>query len=107
LKAVLDACLSAGAAGFIGTNTIAATSPTGLPCGGSGRPLRELARERVREIRQFVGDGVLLIGCGGIDDGSSATAMIDAGADLIQVYSGLVYMGPFLPAKLAREIKRK
>ncbi len=107
LKAVLDACLAAGAAGFIGTNTLAATSPTGLPCGESGRPLRELARERVREIRKFIGDDVLLIGCGGIDDGPSATAMIDAGADLIQVYSGLVYKGPFLPAKLARALHHR
>ena len=107
LKAILEACLSAGAAGFIGTNTLAATSPTGLPCGESGRPLRDLSRERVREIRKFVGDGALLIGCGGIDDGPSATAMIDAGADLIQVYSGLVYRGPFLPAKLARSIHRR
>jgi dihydroorotate dehydrogenase len=106
LKAVLDACLSAGAVGVIATNTRAATSPTGLPCGESGRPIRELSRERVAEIRKHAGDGVMLIGCGGIDDVPSAAAMIGAGADLIQVYSGLVYKGPFLPAALARGLKR-
>ena len=105
LKAVLDACLSAGTVGVIATNTKAATSPTGLPCGESGRPLQKLSRERVREIRQHVGDGVLVIGVGGIDDVTSAKATIDAGADLVQVYSGLVYQGPFLPARLARGLK--
>ncbi len=106
LKAVLDACLPAGAVGIIATNTKAATSPTGLPCGESGRPIQDLSRQRVEEIRKHVGDGVLLIGVGGIDDVKSAAAIINAGADLIQVYSALVYEGPFLPARLARGLKR-
>lgn len=105
LKAVLDACLSAGAVGVIATNTRAATSPTNLPCGESGRPIRDLSRQRVEEIRKHVGAGVLLVGVGGIEDVADATAMIDAGADLIQVYSALVYEGPFLPARLARGLK--
>jgi dihydroorotate dehydrogenase len=45
-----------------------------------------------------------LIGCGGIDDVQSARAMLAAGADLIQVYTGFVYNGPFLPARLARGV---
>jgi dihydroorotate dehydrogenase len=106
LKAVLDACLGAGATGIIGTNTLAATSPTGLPCGESGRPLRNIACERVREMRSQVGPGVPLIGVGGIEDGPSSNAMIEAGADLIQIYSALVYKGPFLATKLARNIHR-
>ncbi len=106
LKAVLDACLAAGATGIIGTNTLAATSPSGLPCGESGRPLRAIACERVNEIRRHVGPGVPLIGVGGIEDGDSARAMLAAGADLIQIYSALVYQGPFLAARLARDLKR-
>ena len=43
-----------------------------------------------------------MIGCGGIDDAPSARAMLDAGADLVQVYTGLVYEGPFLPARITR-----
>ncbi|QEL19109.1 quinone-dependent dihydroorotate dehydrogenase [Limnoglobus roseus] len=107
LKAVLDACLTAGAVGVIATNTKAATSPTGLPCGESGRPIQDLSRQRVEEIRKHVGGGVLLIGVGGIEDEKSAARMVDAGADLIQVYSALVYEGPFLPARLARGLKRR
>ncbi|MBL8864304.1 MAG: quinone-dependent dihydroorotate dehydrogenase [Gemmataceae bacterium] len=106
LKAVLDACLAAGATGIIGTNTLAATSPTGLPCGESGRPLKSIACERVREIRQHIGRGVPLIGVGGIEDGDSARAMLAAGADLTQIYSALVFQGPFLAARLARDLKR-
>ena len=70
--------------------------------GLSGRPLRDVALKRVAEVRRLLGDGPVLIGCGGIDDVASAKAMLAAGADLIQLYSGLVYEGPFLPARLAR-----
>jgi dihydroorotate dehydrogenase len=103
LKAVLDACQSAGAAGIIATNTLAVGNNDGRPQGGlSGRPLRELSRSRVAAIRKHIGDKAAIIGCGGIDDVESAKAMLDAGADLLQLYTGLVYRGPFLAAKIAR-----
>ncbi|MBL8867975.1 MAG: dihydroorotate dehydrogenase (quinone), partial [Planctomycetia bacterium] len=57
-------------------------------------------------IRQHIGRGVPLIGVGGIEDADAARAMLAAGADLIQIYSALVYEGPFLAARLARELKR-
>ena len=106
LHAVLDACLANGAAGIIATNTRATTDPNGKPCGESGRPLRELALQRVAEIHERIGTNAALIGCGGIDDIPSARAMIAAGANLIQIYTGLVYEGPFLAAKLARAASR-
>jgi dihydroorotate dehydrogenase len=103
LYAVLDACLSSRALGIIATNTLAVGNGDGRPQGGlSGRPLRELARLRVAAIRKHVGDETAVIGCGGIDDVNSAKAMLDAGADLLQLYTGLVYKGPFLPARIAR-----
>ena len=99
--------LSAGAAGIIATNTLATAGRPELPEGGlSGRPLRELSRARVAAVRKHVGDRVAVIGCGGIDDLASAQAMLDAGADLIQLYSGLIYEGPFLPARLTRGISK-
>jgi len=107
LSTVLDACLSAGAAGIIATNTLAVGNGDGRQQGGlSGRPLREVSRSRVAEIRKHVGDKPAVIGCGGIDDVDSAKAMLDAGADLIQLYTGLVYKGPFLPARIARGLGR-
>jgi dihydroorotate dehydrogenase len=103
LKATLDAALGAGAAGIIATNTLAQFDAYSTPLGGlSGRSLREIALRRVEATRKHVGDTVAVIGCGGIDDVRSARAMLAAGADLIQLYTGLVYRGPFLPARLAR-----
>jgi dihydroorotate dehydrogenase len=106
LASVLDTCGAAAAAGVIAANTLSTTDRPEFPEGGlSGRPLRELARRRVAEIRRHVGDRLAVIGCGGIDDLPSAQAMLDAGADLIQLYTGLVYEGPFLPARLSRGLR--
>lgn len=103
LRSVLDACLSAGATGFIATNTLAKQPGEQREDGGlSGQPLRQISRARIAEIRQHVGDRVPLIGCGGINDAASARAMRDAGADLIQLYTALVYQGPMLAAQLSR-----
>ena len=105
LRSVLDACLSAGATGFIATNTLAKRPDEDREDGGlSGQPLRHISRQRVSEIRKHVGDKVPLIGCGGINDTESARAMLDAGADLIQLYTALVYEGPMLAAQLTRSL---
>ena len=60
---------------------------------------------QVATVRRIIGDRLALIGCGGVDDASSARAMLDAGADLIQLYTGLIYQGPFLPALISRGLK--
>lgn len=106
LRSVLDACLSAGAAGFIATNTLAKTPDEQREDGGlSGAPLREISLVRVAEIRRRVGREVPLVGCGGVADAAAAKAMLAAGADLVQVYTGLVYEGPFLPAGITRGLR--
>jgi len=103
LGEILDVCLAEGVAGVIATNTLATANMPGLPEGGmSGLPLRDRARQQVERARKIVGDRIALIGCGGIDDIDSARQMIDAGADLIQLYTGLIYRGPFLPARISR-----
>jgi dihydroorotate dehydrogenase len=101
LAGVVDSALSHGAAGIIATNTLGCRAPTGLPAGRSGRPLREIAARRVGEVRKLAGRSAV-IGVGGIETAASARRMVEAGADLIQVYTGLVYRGPFLAASLAR-----
>ncbi|MDB5295887.1 MAG: hypothetical protein JWO31_1870 [Phycisphaerales bacterium] len=103
LRSVLDACLAAGATGFIATNTLARTPSETREDGGlSGRPLRDVSPARVAEVRAHVGPGVPLVGCGGVEDAATARRMLDAGADLVQVYTALVYAGPFLPAAITR-----
>jgi dihydroorotate dehydrogenase len=106
LHAACDAVMAAGAGGLIATNTLGCTAPNGHPAGRSGRPLREIARERVAAVRKWVGDAATVIGCGGIDDAASTQAMLDAGANLIQIYTALVYEGPFLPARITRGLGR-
>lgn len=60
--------------------------------GLSGAPVRKRSTEVVRYLRER-GD-FAIIGVGGIEDGASAKEKIDAGADLVQVYSGMIYTGP-------------
>jgi dihydroorotate dehydrogenase len=104
---VVDAALTGGATGLIATNTLAQFDANNQPMGGlSGAPLKGLAANRIETIRKHAGDEVPLIGVGGIDNGPSAKRMLDAGADLIQLYTGLVYAGPFLAARLARITRR-
>lgn len=108
VRDLLDVCLSEGAAGIIATNTLATANMQDLPEGGlSGLPLRERALALVRMVRKVANERIALIGCGGIDDADSAQRMFDAGADLVQLYTGLVYRGPFLPAKISRELARR
>ena len=91
--------------GLIATNTT--TDRCGLThrfadqTGGlSGRPLFERSLQTVANVREAVGPDFPIIGVGGISSGADAIAMRDAGADLIQVYTALVYRGP----KLVKEL---
>ncbi|MGL6074771.1 MAG: quinone-dependent dihydroorotate dehydrogenase [Fimbriiglobus sp.] len=102
----LDACLAEGAAGFIATNTLSTRDKPQYETGGlSGRPLREIAPRKVAQIRQHIGDGPTVIGCGGIHDATSAQTMLNAGANLVQIYTALVYQGPFLPATITQDLR--
>ena len=106
LEATVGVARDAGADGFVAVNTTLSRPPSlrsrhyGQAGGLSGHPLSTLALETVRLVRAAVGPKPLLIGVGGIADVSGAEAMRAAGADLIQLYTGLVYRGP----RLVREL---
>ena len=103
LRAVLDAALTHGAAGVVATNTLSTAGMPGYEAGGlSGEPLRLTAARKVAEVRAVVGTGPTVVGCGGVRDAAGARALFAAGADLVQIYTGLVYAGPFLPAAVTR-----
>lgn len=111
IDAVCDAAMGAGFDGVVATNTTIARAGlrsdaalvTSIGAGGlSGRPLGRRSLEVVRRVRARIGPSACVIGVGGIDDVASARAMLDAGADLLQIYTGLVYEGPGLPRRLAR-----
>jgi dihydroorotate dehydrogenase len=73
--------------------------------GLSGAPLKALALERLRDFRSATGGQMPLIAAGGIASGADAFARILAGASLVQLYSALVYQGPGLARRIARELK--
>lgn len=62
--------------------------------GLSGAPLAPLARQSVATLRRSLGENFPIIGVGGITNRQDALAMLAAGADLVQIYTGLVYSGP-------------
>ncbi|MGH8149875.1 MAG: quinone-dependent dihydroorotate dehydrogenase, partial [Steroidobacteraceae bacterium] len=70
--------------------------------GLSGAPLLETATATVRKVRAQLRPAIALIGVGGIRSPADARAMLAAGADLIQLYTGLVYQGPRLVRELAQ-----
>jgi len=97
-----------GIEGVIATNTtirrpsLASHHGAGEQGGLSGTPLLELSLGAVRRLRAELGARTVIIGVGGIDSVAAARAMREAGADLFQVYTGLVYRGPRLVRELAR-----
>jgi dihydroorotate dehydrogenase len=102
LKAILAVCEENGVSGIIATNTTLDHSliPTQLDQAGglSGAPLREKSTALLREIAAR--STIPVIASGGICDADSAREKFHAGAQLIQLYTGLVYRGP----QLLREI---
>jgi dihydroorotate dehydrogenase subfamily 2 len=104
LLAVLRVLRAHALDGVIATNTTV-TRPVSLaraPLEGglSGAPLLSLALTTVQIARQELGPAVPIIGVGGIGSAADARQMLSAGADLIQIYTGLVYRGPALVNEL-------
>jgi dihydroorotate dehydrogenase len=101
LAETVGAIVEGGAFGIVATNTTLGRE--GLhgaidEAGGlSGRPLTERANAVTRTIRRLVGPELPLIGVGGIMDTDDAAERLLAGADVVQIYTGLIYRGPTLP----------
>ncbi len=106
IDAVLGTIAHFGLDGIIATNTtLARPGPFASvnEAGGlSGRPVRERSTAIVRYIAKATGGRLPIIAVGGIDDAISAGEKLDAGATLVQVYTGLIYRGPFLPRDIAQ-----
>lgn len=101
-----------GIDGVIATNTtIARDAVKGLPhadeTGGlSGRPVFEASNRVIRLLRAALGSSYPIIGVGGVLSGEDARAKIQAGADLVQIYTGLIYKGPALVRDCAQALAR-
>jgi dihydroorotate dehydrogenase len=108
LLAVVD---ETGLSGVVATNTT--IRRLGLACsarrvesigegGLSGAPLRARALEVVRRTRARLGSKPVIIGVGGVERAEHAMALVRAGANLLQLYTGFVYEGPGAPGRIAR-----
>ena len=99
-----------GIDGVIATNTtVARDAVQGLPhareVGGlSGTPVFEASNRIIRLLRSALGAGYPIIGVGGVLSGADARAKIDAGADRVQLYTGLIYLGPPRVAEVAQAL---
>ena len=96
--------------GVIATNTtLAREAVQGLPhateVGGlSGRPVAQASNRVIAQLRAALGAGYPIIGVGGVMGAADARAKRAAGADLVQLYTGLIYRGPALVTEVARAL---
>jgi dihydroorotate dehydrogenase len=96
-----------GIDGVIATNTtISREAVKGLShaeeAGGlSGAPVFEPSNAVIRQLRAALGKSMPIIGVGGVMSGAQARAKLDAGATLVQIYTGLIYRGPALVPQAA------
>jgi dihydroorotate dehydrogenase len=109
LEDALDVLLSVGVDGVIAANTTVSreglSSPLAGEAGGlSGAPLGERSTHLIRQIALQTGGKLPIIGVGGVMCAADARAKLDAGATLVQVYSGLVYAGPGLVREINRDL---
>lgn len=101
-----------GMDGVVATNTtISRDTVQGLPhaqeAGGlSGAPVREASNRVIAQLRAELGTAFPIIGVGGILTADDAVEKIKAGADVVQIYTGLIYKGPALVDETARALKR-
>jgi dihydroorotate dehydrogenase len=112
VKVIAATLKNNGIDGVIATNTtIGRDAVKGLKhaeeTGGlSGAPVFEASNTVIRQLRAELGGAYPIIGVGGVLSGADAKAKREAGADLVQVYTGLIYRGPALASECARALRR-
>ncbi len=111
IDAVAELVLRHGIDGLIATNTtLSREAVRGLPhedeAGGlSGPPVHVLSLAVIRRLRDRLGPDTAIIGVGGIESGREAVEKIQAGADAVQLYTGLIYRGPALIGECVRALR--
>ena len=113
IKMISDSLLRYKIDAVIATNTtITRDAVQGLAhadeTGGlSGAPVFELSNTVIRALKAELGNALPIIGVGGILSGNDAVVKMQAGADLVQLYSGLIYQGPGLIRECAAAVRQK
>jgi dihydroorotate dehydrogenase len=113
IEVIAGALLRHGMDGVVATNTtLAREAVRGMrhaqETGGlSGAPVLDASNQVIRQLRSALGKQFPIIGVGGILSAQDAVSKIDAGADLVQIYTGLIYKGPDLVNQAASAIKNR
>ncbi len=106
LDDIVEIVQTTGIAGVIATNTTVSreglkNNTEAIGAGGlSGQPLRARATEVIRYLREKSGETLVIIGVGGIASAEDAIEKLEAGASLVQIYTGLIYEGPMLVKRI-------
>jgi dihydroorotate dehydrogenase len=115
VDAIADLAVASGLDGLVATNTTIArdglqTDPAQVAAAGagglSGAPLAERSLAVLRRLRDRVGQDMVLVSVGGVETPEDAWARLQAGATLVQAYTGFVYNGPLWPARMQRGLAR-
>jgi len=99
-----------GIDGVIATNTtLSRDAVKGLAhseeAGGlSGAPVHQLSLAVIRRLKERLGNSLAIIGVGGVLSGQEAREKMEAGADAVQLYTGLIYRGPGLVGECVRAV---
>lgn len=114
LDDIVEIVMTTGIAGVIATNTtidrsaLQSPEPLRSEMGGlSGKPLTNRSVEVVRYLSTKSNKAFPIIGVGGIHSPKDAQAMLDAGASLVQLYTGFIYEGPGLIKRICKELVKK
>lgn len=111
LLASVDVCMSSEVSGIVAVNTTVSrerlTSQISEAGGLSGDPLFEMSRAAVQSIFEHTEGKMPIIGVGGVRTGERAWQMIESGASLVQLYTGMVYEGPLVVRSINRYLLQK
>jgi dihydroorotate dehydrogenase len=116
IDAIADLAIELGLDGIIATNTTIArdhlaSDPAEIEAAGagglSGVPLQHRSLHVLRQLRARVGDRIVLVAAGGIETPQDAWERIQAGATLLQAYTGFVYGGPLWPRRIHHGLARR
>jgi dihydroorotate dehydrogenase len=116
VDAIADLAVELGLDGIVATNTTVsrgqlASSPAEVAAAGagglSGAPLKPRALHVLRRLRARVGDRLALVASGGIETPEDAWERIEAGATLVQAYTGFIYGGPLWPRRIHRGLAQR
>ena len=109
LDDIIEVSIANNITGIVAVNTT--VTRTGLDekvnheSGGlSGKPLRKFSNRIIKYVKAKAGDKLVIIGCGGIFNADDVKEKLDLGSTLVQLYTGLIYEGPFILKKIKKDL---